>query len=146
MADIQYITPDYARTKVNVPNRQADDTELLQAIIDATDIIDLYLKSHGVTATLPLDTAYRTEAFKIAVAHWVGSIIYSRNGQLDQSEQMLRYAQGLMNDYIATQNFGTTVTPSTSEPTCYPYSSKGELNQTDLTDPLNLNLTDTNDV
>ena len=139
MADDKYIEQGYARAKVNIPCGRASPDELEHAIVDATDQIDPYLKAAGVTATLPLAVGNQTDDFKLAVAFWVGSILYYANGQMEQGKEMLKYAQGLMDKYIATHNFGTdAITEPNSEPTFYQYSNKGDLVQTDLSDPLDL--------
>lgn len=140
MADIKYIEEDYARKKQAEPLGEADAEELDHAIIDATDEIDAFLKENGVKVTLPLDVVYQTEFFKLAVACWVsGIILMSHTINWEEGQERKKEAQNMMLRYIATTKFTENpITKGSSEPSLYNYSNKGELKQTDLTDPLNL--------
>jgi phage gp36-like protein len=141
MADVKYITEDYARNKQAEPLGGADTEELLHAIIDATKEIDAFLLEHGVKVTLPLEEVYRTEFFKLAVACWVsGIVLMTHTINWEDGKLRKKEAQDMMLRYIATTKFTTNpITRGSSEPALYNYSNKGELKKTDLTDPLNLN-------
>lgn len=141
MADIQYIEEEYARAKVKEPNRLADATALKNAIIDATDEIDGFLRQEGYTGTLPLPVGDRGELFKFGVAHWVGAILYFSHGpkNYEAGEKIMARAQAILRSFLASVPLTEPIADSVAKPSTYQYSSKGDLKQTDLTDPLDLN-------
>lgn len=144
MADFKYIDEEYAQNKVPEPNGEAQIGDLHDAILDATDEIDAFLRENGVKVSLPLADKYRTDFFKIAVAHWVACILYRTHSQgaTDQKKSMCDDARSMMLTYIKSTNFDDDpISEDLSKPVIYPYSNKGELKQTDLSDPLDLNNT-----
>lgn len=142
MAENKYIDENFAKEKVREPLRSADTEVISQAIIDASDQVDLYIKAalqkKGITIALPLtDPNDITDNFKVAVAYWTAGIVYETHTNPEAGARMIKRAKGLLDEYLLTHGFTPTGNKDpVSSPTVVPYSNKGEVPLTDLQDPL----------
>ena len=142
MAEFQYITNEEAEVLMPEPLGGIGDSEILaQVLIDASDEIDAYMTELGVKVDKPISETYRTDQFKIAVAYWATALLYEThsNPDPDEAARKMKRAKEKIRRFVNTTHWtDAPVTQSTAVPTTVPYSNKGDVNLTDLTDPLNL--------
>ena len=142
MADhIAYITNDEAIALMPEPMGEIDDADVLtKCIADASEEIDIELKNFGLKVDLPIAEGYRTHYFDLTVAYWAASHAYSKHShQIEEGGYWMKEAQKRLRKFYNTTHWAEdAITQDVAVPRTTPYSNKGEVKQTDLTDPLDL--------
>jgi len=141
MAEFQYIENEDAKAIKPEPLAGIDDAAVLtKCIVDASDDIDAELKSMGIKVDLPIAVAYRDDYFKITVAYWASAKFFeSLEAQEETADYWEKKARRRLKIFFNKTHWTEDpVTQDVATPRTVPYSNKGEVKLTDLSDPLDL--------
>lgn len=141
MAEFQYLSNEEAANIMPEPLGEIDNsTVLTKCISDASEEIDIALKIFGIKIDLPIAEGYRTEFFEITVAYWAAAQAYSKHAhQTEEAEYWEKKARKRLKDFFDTTHWAEdAVIQDVAVPHTIPYSNKGDVKQTDLSDPLDL--------
>jgi hypothetical protein len=141
MAEFQYIDKEEAKKIMPEPLAQIDDEAVLtKCISDASEEIDIALKSFGLKVTTPIAEKYRTEYFEITVTYWTAAQAYLKHShQVEEADYWEKKARKRLKDFFDTTHWEEdAVTQDVAVPRTLQYSDKGDVKPTDLTDPHDL--------
>lgn len=101
---------DAAKLLQPQPLTEATDAKLTQALKDAEDAVDLYLKDKG--ATVPITGDSITVDLKKACAIYIGAILYYGHNRNKTGKVEELKAQAMLDDFFTTVDTGVTTLSS----------------------------------
>jgi len=97
---------DEAKTLQPQPLTESTDAKLTQAVKDAEDAVDLYLKDKGATTPITGDSI--TADLKKACAIYVGAMLYYGHNRNKTGKVEELKAQAMLDDFFTTIDTGVT--------------------------------------
>lgn len=112
---MSYVTTSFCLQHKPEPCKDADESDLQSAIVDAEAQVDAFLKELGVEV-VPLTSPDITTEFKKAVAIWVAAVIYYDNNNVESGDRWRHLAETFIRRFANTHDFTNTEVTPPSQP------------------------------